>query len=42
MGRPLALRVGDYRLIFQLRRLQDAEDRLHLYITHIGTRGDIY
>ena len=35
------MRVGDYRVIFQLRPL-DAEERFHIYITHIGTRGDVY
>ncbi len=38
------MRVGDYRVIFQLRPLESEGEakRFRIYITHIGTRGDIY
>ncbi len=38
------MRVGDYRVIFQLQPLDPdgEEEQFHIYITHIGTRGDAY
>lgn len=36
------LRVGEYRVIFKLLDQDDEPPTLLIYVSHIGTRGDIY
>ncbi|MDF1742035.1 MAG: type II toxin-antitoxin system RelE/ParE family toxin [Verrucomicrobiales bacterium] len=36
------LRIGEYRAIFELSEIEGEEVALLIYVTKIGTRGDIY
>lgn len=36
------LRVGEYRAIFELRDSDKGEEVHLIYVTHAGTRGEIY